>query len=97
MHILLVQPKVSSEPAYPLALAAMIPLLEGGGHRVSGGDLVFEDRSRIAELIANGVDWVGATVMHHNAAEVAQWKNPLRENRRVKTFVAGALPTPDAL
>mgnify|MGYP003309735511 CR=1 FL=1 len=41
MHILLVQPRVNAEPSYPLALAAMVPLLEGAGHTVEGIDLMF--------------------------------------------------------
>ncbi len=94
MHVLLIQPRVNAEPSYPLALAGMIPLLEGAGHTVEGIDLSFEDEQQIHRRIQSGeIDWVGATVLHHNTDEVARWMRPLQSNRTVKTFVAGALPT----
>ncbi len=98
MHILLVQPRVSAEPAYPLALAGMIPFLEDAGHTVTGVDLCFEPVSRITELVQSGaVDWVGATVLHHNSESVLNWMWPIRNIRSVQTFVAGALPTLDPM
>ena len=94
MHILLVQPAVNAEPAYPLALAAMIPLLEGAGHTVEGIDLMFDDEKHLQERIESGqIDWVGATVLHHNSESVARWMRPLRSHPTIQTFVAGALPT----
>ena len=94
MHILLVQPAVNAEPAYPLALAAMIPLLEGAGHTVEGIDLMFDDEQLLHERIASGqIDWVGATVLHHNSDSVARWMRPLQTHPTIRTFVAGALPT----
>ena len=96
MRVLLIQPRVSAEPAYPLALAGIIPLLEGAGHTVIGRDLCFDDESEITALAAE-VDWVGATVLHHNAPGVRRWMTSLRESGQVRTFVAGALPTLDPL
>ncbi len=94
MHILLVQPRVSSEPTYPLALAGLIPLLQGGGHTVHGVDLQFEPQEAVTKRIASQpISWVGATVLHHNAPEVSEWMAPLTNDPRVQTFVAGALPT----
>jgi radical SAM superfamily enzyme YgiQ (UPF0313 family) len=96
MRILLIQPRVNAEPAYPLALAGMIPLLEGAGHTVEGIDLSFDDEQEIHHRIQDGqFDWVGATVLHHNTDEVARWMRPLQSVRQIKTFVAGALPTLD--
>ena len=96
MHVLLIQPRVSSEPTYPLALAGMIPLLKGAGHTVHGIDLQFEPETRIRELLAqHPIEWVGATVMHHNAAEVGRWMTNLGADYPLQTFVAGALPTLD--
>jgi len=98
MRVLLIQPRVSAEPSYPLALAAMIPLLEAEGHTVKGLDLVFDDESEILRMAqAAEVDWVGATVLHHNTPNVQPWMNALRSFRNVRTFVAGALPTLDPL
>jgi radical SAM superfamily enzyme YgiQ (UPF0313 family) len=98
MNILLVQPRVSAEPAYPLALAGIIPLLEDAGHTVSGLDLCFDSISTISEHVhRNDIAWVGATVLHHNAESVLEWMWPLRQIPNVKTFVAGALPTLDPL
>ena len=98
MHILLIQPRVSAEPAYPLALAGMVPLLEGAGHTVEGLDLSFDDERTIHDRVQSGdIDWVGATVLHHNTEEVARWMRPLQKARGVKTFVAGALPTLDPM
>ena len=96
MRVLLIQPRVSAEPAYPLALAGIIPLLEGAGHTVIGRDLCFDDEAEIPALAAQ-VDWVGATVLHHNAPGVRRWMAPLTESGGVRTFVAGALPTLDPL
>jgi radical SAM superfamily enzyme YgiQ (UPF0313 family) len=94
MHVLLVQPSVSAEPAYPLALAGIIPLLEAAGHTVSGVDLCFEGVETILTAVEHGeVDWVVATVLHHNAPSVMTWMAPLKG--RVQTAVAGALPTLD--
>ena len=96
MHILLVQPRVSSEPTYPLALAGLIPLLQGGGHTVHGVDLQFEPVTRIHEALqAHPIRWVGATVLHHNAPGVSAWMAPLARTWPVQTFVAGALPSLD--
>lgn len=96
MHILLIQPRVTSEPTYPLALAGMIPLLQQAGHTVHGLDLQFQEISAINEVLkAHPVDWVGATVMHHNAAEVGRWMAPLARASGPRSFVAGALPTLD--
>ena len=98
MNVLLIQPRVNAEPSYPLALANMIPLLEGAGHTVEGMDLMFVAEEEVLRRIQSGnVDWVGATVLHHNSEEVARWMRPLKENRAIKTFVAGALPTLDPL
>jgi radical SAM superfamily enzyme YgiQ (UPF0313 family) len=81
-----------------LALAAIIPLLQAEGHIVTGLDLVFDDESEILRMAHAGeVDWVGATVLHHNAPNVQSWMNALRSFRNVRTFVAGALPTLDPL
>jgi hypothetical protein len=98
MRVLLIQPRVSAEPSYPLALAALIPLLQAEGHTVMGLDLAFDDESEILRMAqAGGLDWVGATVLHHNASNVQPWMNALRSFRDVRTFVAGALPTLDPL
>ncbi|MGB0637713.1 MAG: B12-binding domain-containing radical SAM protein [Myxococcota bacterium] len=98
MHVLLIQPKVTAEPAYPLALAGMISLLHGGGHTVEGIDLAFEKEDLILSRIQSGdIDWVGATVLHHNAESVGQWMQKLRSFPDVQTFVAGALPTLDPM
>ena len=98
MHILLVQPRVNAEPSYPLALAAMIPLLEGAGHTVEGIDLTFDEESVLYSRLQSGeVDWVGATVLHHNSEGVARWMRPLAKQHGIRTFVAGALPTLDPL
>ena len=98
MRILLVQPRVSAEPAYPLALAALIPLLVQDGHEVSGLDLVFDDESELLHRARAGAfDWVGATVLHHNAEGVMPWMRALQSIRSVRTFVAGAFPTLDPL
>ena len=98
MHILLVQPRVNAEPSYPLALAAMVPLLEGAGHTVEGIDLAFDEESTLHNRLQSGdVDWVGATVLHHNSEGVAQWMRPLVQQHGIRTFVAGALPTLDPL
>ncbi len=96
MRVLLIQPRVSAEPAYPLALAGIIPLLEGAGHTVIGRDLCFDDEAELTALAAQ-VDWVGATVLHHNAPAVRRWMAPLSESGQVRTFIAGALPTLDPL
>ena len=91
MHILLIQPRVNAEPSYPLALASMIPLLEGAGHTVEGLDLMFDDEQAIHQRIQSGeVDWVGATVLHHNSDAVARWMRPLQKMRGLRTFIAGA-------
>ncbi len=98
MHVLLIQPKVTAEPAYPLALAGMIPLIQGGGHTVEGIDLVFEDEESILSRVLSGdVHWVGATVLHHNAESVGRWMQQLRSIPGVQTFIAGALPTLDPM
>jgi radical SAM superfamily enzyme YgiQ (UPF0313 family) len=98
MRILLIQPRVNAEPAYPLALAAMIPLLEDAGHTVEGIDLSFDDEQEIHHRIQLGhIDWVGATVLHHNSGEVSRWMRPLHSVPGIKTFVAGALPTLDPM
>jgi radical SAM superfamily enzyme YgiQ (UPF0313 family) len=98
MRVLLIQPRVSAEPSYPLALAAIIPLLEAEGHAVTGLDLVFDDESEILAMAQSGeVDWVGATVLHHNTSNVQPWMNALRSFPDIRTFVAGALPTLDPL
>ena len=96
MRVLLVQPRVSAEPAYPLALAGIIPLLEGAGHTVIGRDLCFDDEEEIP-VLAEQVDWIGATVLHHNAPAVHRWMAPLSRRPGLKTFVAGALPTLDPM
>ncbi len=96
MRVLLIQPRVSAEPAYPLALAGIIPLLEGAGHTVIGRDLCFDDEAEVLAL-AGDVDWIGATVLHHNAPSVRRWMAPLTDSGRVRTFVAGALPTLDPM
>ena len=71
MHILLVQPTVNAEPSYPLALAAMVPLLEGAVHTVEGLDLMFDDEKLLDKRLQSGeIDWVGATVLHHNSEGV---------------------------
>ncbi len=96
MHVLLVQPRVSREPTYPLALAGLIPLLQGGGHTVHGVDLQFEPIERIREVLEeHPIQWVGATVLHHNAPDVSTWMAPLRGDRSIRCFVAGALPSLD--
>jgi len=96
MRILLIQPRVNAEPAYPLALAGMVPLLEGAGHSVEGIDLSFDDESQIHRRIESGqIDWVVATVLHHNTDEVARWMRPLHAVPGIYTVVAGALPTLD--
>jgi radical SAM superfamily enzyme YgiQ (UPF0313 family) len=94
MRILLVQPRVSAEPAYPLALAGVIPLLHGAGHTVRGVDNQLDDIAHLYREIASfAPDWVGASVMHHNAGEVAAWMEPLTRSGRARTFVIGALPS----
>ncbi len=96
MRVLLVQPRVSAEPAYPLALAGMVPLLEEAGHTVVGIDLCFDDLMTLHKRLAEEqFDWVGATVLHHNAGAVMAWMAPL--SGRIRTFIAGALPTLDPL
>ena len=96
MRVLLVQPKVTAEPAYPLALAGMIPLLHGAGHTVAGVDLQFDSIEVLRSTMGRfRPDWVGATAMHHNAADVGSWMDPLTRSDQVQTFVAGALPTLD--
>jgi len=96
MRVLLIQPRVSAEPAYPLALAGIIPLLEGAGHTVIGRDLCFDDETELRGLAAE-VDWIGATVLHHNAPGVRRWMTAVSDHDHVRTFVAGALPTIDPL
>ncbi len=96
MRILLVQPRVTAEPAYPLALAGIIPLLHGAGHTVRGVDLQFDSIAQLQTEIRDfSPHWIGATVLHHNAAEVGRWMEPLSRTPGVQTFVAGALPTLD--
>lgn len=98
MRILLVQPRVSAEPAYPLALASIVPLLTADGHEVEGIDLVFESEEHLLERARSGhFDWVGATVLHHNTDAVMPWMQQLKTIRTLRTFVAGALPTLDPL
>lgn len=98
MRVLLIQPRVSAEPAYPLALAALIPLLEEAGHEVMGMDLVFDDESDlVATVESESIDWVGATVLHHNASSILGWMRALQHMRSVQTFVAGAFPSIDPL
>ena len=98
MRILLVQPRVSAEPAYPLALAGMIPLLETAGHTVRGLDLCFDSLDDLVDMVSRGeVDWIGATVLHHNAETVLEWMRPLLDARNIQTFIAGALPTLDPM
>jgi radical SAM superfamily enzyme YgiQ (UPF0313 family) len=98
MRVLLVQPRVNAEPAYPLALASLVPLLREAGHEVSGVDLVFENERTILQAAQNGsIDWVGATVLHHNTDNVMPWMRQLQSIRTVRTFVAGALPTLDPM
>lgn len=96
MRILLVQPRVSAEPAYPLALAGIIPLLQGAGHTVHGVDNQLDDLAHLyREIESFAPDWVGASVMHHNAGQVAEWMEPLTRAKRAHTFVIGALPSLD--
>jgi radical SAM superfamily enzyme YgiQ (UPF0313 family) len=96
MHILLVQPRVTSEPTYPLALAGLIPGLIEHGHTVHGVDLQFEGVDRIGEVLASHpIRWVGATVMHHNAPQLSAWMGELSQHPGLQTFIAGALPTLD--
>lgn len=98
MRILLVQPKVSAEPAYPLALAAIVPLLVAEGHEVAGLDLVFDSEDDLMERVrSGGFEWVGATVLHHNTDDVMPWMRAFRTLKGVRTFIAGALPTIDPL
>jgi anaerobic magnesium-protoporphyrin IX monomethyl ester cyclase len=76
----------------------MISLIESGGHTVEGIDLVFEDEEIILSRVHSGdVDWVGATVLHHNAESVGRWMQQLRSVPGVQTFIAGAFPTLDPM
>jgi radical SAM superfamily enzyme YgiQ (UPF0313 family) len=76
----------------------MIPLLENAGHTVEGIDLSFDDEQEILSRIqSEHIDWVGATVLHHNSGEVSRWMRPLHSVPGIKTFVAGALPTLDPM
>ncbi len=58
MSVLLVQPRVGAERAYPLGLATLIPGLNAAGHEVLGCDLSDESLSDLVRKVSR-VDLVG--------------------------------------
>jgi radical SAM superfamily enzyme YgiQ (UPF0313 family) len=94
MKVLLVQPIVSAEAAYPMGLAAMIPGLREVGCQVFGVDEHFESREAIISLARQErFDWVGATMVEHNASAVGDLFQALRSVCSARFFVAGMWPT----
>lgn len=97
MNVLLVQPQVCAEPMYPVPLAAMAAMLRARGHAVWGVDLQFDSVATLYDRLQEvEADWVGATVLPHNAEEVGKLFRDLRTIRPISTFIAGAYPTLDA-
>jgi radical SAM superfamily enzyme YgiQ (UPF0313 family) len=94
--VLLVQPRAGAEPAYPLALASMIPPIEQQAQRVLAADLSFDRADEIVRNArASGVTWAGATLLAHTADQVRDLFARLRGLSSARTFVSGALPTLD--
>ncbi len=85
MRILLVQPRVSAERAYPLGLATLVPGLERHGHRVQGCDLGFDSLESLLER-TRAADVVG---FHLPSAAVSQVQ---RAVRALRARGASALP-----
>lgn len=94
MKVLLIQPLVSAEAAYPMGLAAMVPGLQKAGCQVFGVDEHFDSREAILALCREQqFDWVGATVVEHNSAQVGQLFAAIRTDCGAQFFVAGMWPT----
>jgi anaerobic magnesium-protoporphyrin IX monomethyl ester cyclase len=94
MKILLVQPIVSAEAAYPMGLAAMVPGLQEAGCQVFGVDEHFDSlESMLALCQQHAFDWIGASVVEHNAEHVGQLLRTLRAQCGARIFVAGMWPS----
>lgn len=62
MRVLLVQPRICAEAAYPLGLASLVPPLVTAGHDVEGLDLSFASRTEVDDAVARS-DAICITVM----------------------------------
>jgi radical SAM superfamily enzyme YgiQ (UPF0313 family) len=94
--MLLVQPRESAEPAYPLAIASLIPLLRRAGWEVRGADLHFDPPREIEQLARTlQPSWIGSPVVSQNAADVRFLLDTLRRCVNARTFVFGPLAALD--
>lgn len=95
-EMLLIQPQESAEPAYPLAIAGLIPILSRAGWQVAGADLHFDTPHFIERLVrALRPTWVGCPVLPQNTTAVRALFDALRTAANMRTFVFGMLPSLD--
>jgi radical SAM superfamily enzyme YgiQ (UPF0313 family) len=88
--VLLVALGTGAEPAYPMGLCSMIPLLRASGANVAGLDLDFERPKRVGRAA-----WVGTSVLPHTA-QAARWLIRLaKRNGARSAFVVGVWPSLD--
>jgi hypothetical protein len=91
--VLLIQPRESAEPAYPLAIASLIPILQREGWQIAGVDTHFDAPEFIVGIAARMQPaWIGAVVLPQSAAETRDLFAALRKVVQARTFVFGALP-----
>lgn len=93
-QVVLIQPKVCAEPAYPLGLASLIPPLQAAGQRVEGLDLHFTPWEQVLRR-ATQADVVGITVMTRAVPEVQRLVAALRRRRPsgLRVVVGGPQPS----
>lgn len=92
-HILLVQPRVCAEPAYPLGLASLIPALERAGHTVEGIDLHFASIQSVVSA-AHKATLVGITCLTRSLPQVKHMIQAIRASHNsVRIVLGGPHPT----
>lgn len=92
-HILLVQPRVCAEPAYPLGLASLVPALESVGHTVEGIDLHFDAIQSVVSS-AHKATLVGITCLTRSLPQVKHMIRAIRASHNpVRIVLGGPHPT----
>lgn len=93
-QILLLQPRVCAEPAYPLGLASLVPPLQAEGHQVRGLDLHFTPWEQALRQAAQA-EVVAITVMTRAVPEVRRFVTALRTRRPhgQKVVIGGPQPS----
>ncbi len=94
--VVLLQPRASAEPAWPLGLASIAGVLRPLGARLAGYDLHHDPLEEVARG-ARGADLLVASVLPHNADEVRDALLALRGDGPRPTVVVGGLATLDPL